>query len=101
MKLASAMIDRTLDEFEAEALPDNHPAVARLNEIFGDHTYFLDRSGLSIVEPADTSPVAAPAWQVVKIARWSDETKTSLSAHEPEPTDIVFAVQPNGRDGAA
>ena len=30
MKLASAMIDQTLDQFEAEAIPDNHPAVPQL-----------------------------------------------------------------------
>lgn len=101
MKLASAMIDQTLDQFEAEALPDNHPAVPQLNKIFGEHTFFLDGDGLSIVEPADASRAAAPTWQVVKIASWSDATKTSLAAHEPEPTDIIFAVDLDGSDGAA
>jgi hypothetical protein len=42
MKLASAMVDRALDQFDAEALPDDHPAVSQLNEMFGDHTFFLD-----------------------------------------------------------
>jgi hypothetical protein len=51
MKLASAIIERTLDQFEAEALPDNHPAVPQLSELFGDHTFFLDVDGLNIVEP--------------------------------------------------
>jgi hypothetical protein len=73
------MIDQTLDLFEAEAIPDNHPAVPQLNKIFGDHTFFLDASGLSIVEPADASPAAAPTWQVVKVASWSDPARTSLS----------------------
>lgn len=101
MKLASAMIDQTLDQFEAEAIPDNHPAVPQLNKIFGDHTFFLDASGLNIVEPSDASRAAAPTWQVVKVASWSDPAKTSLSPHEPEPTDIIFAVEPDGSNDAA
>jgi len=63
MKLASAMIDRTLDQFEAEALPDNHPVVPQLNQLFGDHTFFLDANGLNIVEPTGEQ-----TWQVVKLA---------------------------------
>jgi hypothetical protein len=52
MKLTSAQIERTLGQFEAEAIPDSHPALPRLNGLFGDHTFFLDRKGLNIVEPA-------------------------------------------------
>jgi hypothetical protein len=52
MKLSSALVERTLSQFEARALPDNHPAVAQLHQLFGDHTFYLDRSGLHIVEPA-------------------------------------------------
>jgi hypothetical protein len=51
MKLTSAQIERTLSQFEAEAIPDSHPALPRLNELFGDHTFFLDSKGLNIVEP--------------------------------------------------
>ena len=101
MKLASAMIDRTLDQFEAEAIPDNHPAVPQLNELFGDHTFFLDDKGLNIVEPAETGRAAAPVWQVVKIARWSDATRTSLSPQEPETTNVVIALGVDGADGPA
>jgi hypothetical protein len=101
MRLASAMIDQTLEQFEAEAIPDNHPAVPQLNKIFGDHTFFLDGNGLNIVEPSDASPATAPTWQVVKVASWSDAAKTSLAPHEPEPTDIIFAAEPDGRDDTA
>ena len=51
MKLTSAQIERTLGQFEAEAILDSHPALPRLNELFGDHTFFLDSNGLNIVEP--------------------------------------------------
>jgi hypothetical protein len=49
------MIKRTLDEFEAEALPDNHPAVSQLSELFGDHTFFLDANRVNIIEPTESS----------------------------------------------
>jgi hypothetical protein len=53
MKLNSAQVQRTLTQFEAQALPDNHPAVPQLNSLFGDHTFFLDSSGLNVLEPAE------------------------------------------------
>ena len=97
MKLASAMIDRTLDQFEVEALPDNHPAVPQLNQLFGDHTFFLDANGLNIVEPAGQQ-----TWQVVKLASWKDATQSSLMPHQPEPTDVVIALGRSGHpDGEA
>ena len=51
MKLASAIIERTSDQFEAEALPDDHPAVPQLSELFGDHTFFWTPMGLTLWSP--------------------------------------------------
>jgi hypothetical protein len=96
MKLGSAMIERALDQFEAEAVPDDHPAVPQLNQLFGDHTFFLDTNGLNIVEPAGEQ-----AWRVVKIASWKDATQSSLTPHQPEPTDVVIALASGRPDGAA
>jgi hypothetical protein len=100
MKLASAMVDRALDQFDAEALPDNHPAVSQLNEMFGDHTFFLDVSGLHILEPTAHSEAGAQTWQVVKRASWKDATPSSLMPRNPEPTNIVVTLPHNGPDGA-
>ena len=52
MKLSSSQVERTLYQLQAQALPDNHPSVPELNRVFGEHTFFLDGSGLHIVEPA-------------------------------------------------
>src|SRR6266851_5226800 len=52
MKLTSAQVERTLTQFEAQAIPDHHPVVPQLKNLFGEHTFFLDDSGLNIVEPA-------------------------------------------------
>ena len=93
MKLTSAQVERTLSQFEAQFLPDNHPMVPQLNELFGDHTFFLDSNGLNIVEPAGEGPRAGvQAARVVNLANWSDAQLTTLRLHEPEPTDAVVEL---------
>jgi hypothetical protein len=90
MKLTSALVQRMEDQFEAQAIPENHPAVPQLSKLFGDHTFFIDGEGLSIVEAAEPTDGGAQAGKVVKLANWNDQTRTSLTPHEPEPTDIVI-----------
>jgi hypothetical protein len=98
MKLNSAQVERTLSQFESEAqaIPDNHPVVPQLNELFGDHTFILDSKGLNIVEPtADTADAPGAATQearVVNLANWSDANLTSLAPHEPEPTGTIIEL---------
>jgi hypothetical protein len=99
MKLNSALVERTLSQFDAQAIPENHPAVPRLNDVFGEHTYFLNGSGLHVVEPADAtaadSEELADEGKVVKLASWADPDRKSLTPHEPEPTDVVIPLKPN------
>ena len=52
MKLTSAQVTQTLNQFPAHVIPDDHPLVPQLSNLFGDYTFFLDNDGLSIVEPA-------------------------------------------------
>ena len=93
MKLTSEQVERTLTQLEAQAVPSNHPALAQLSEMFGDHTFFLDSNGLNIVEPIEAGPEAgAQPAQVVNLANWADETLTKLAPHEPEPTDVVVVL---------
>jgi len=92
MKLTSAQVERTLTQFEGEAIPDSHPVVPQLNQLFGEHTFFLDRNGLNIVEPAEAAGGAARSAQVVNLANWSDGNPTHLEPHEPEPTEVVIVL---------
>jgi hypothetical protein len=100
MKLTSAQIERTLRHFDAQAIPESHPLLPRLNELFGDHTFFVDSNGLSIMEVM-TEPVdegtevagGAHAVRVVNVADWSDETHSGLAVHEPEPTDTIVELE--------
>ena len=95
MKLSTAMVERTLDQFEARALPDNHPSLATLNRVFGEHTFFIDDHGLNIVQPAMKYDTGAEFGQVVKLASWEDTAHTSLKPHEPEPTGVIVPLKDN------
>ena len=101
MKLNSALVECALDQFEAQAIPDNHPVVPQLNSLFGDHTFFLNGEGLSIVEPTGQTDAGAQTAQVVKIAGWNDNDKTSLIPHAPEPTDLMVVLDSSPRGNGA
>jgi hypothetical protein len=89
MKLNSAQLERTLGQLEARAIPDGHPLIQQLNDLFGEHTFFLDRHGLNIVEPVEAAGESA---MVVNLASWSDESRSGLEVHEPEATDVVIML---------
>ena len=91
MKLNSAQVLRTLGQFEARVIPDEDPVIAQLNELFGEHTFFLDQHGLNIVEPVEAAEPAAECAKVVNLANWSDDSR-SLKPHEPAATDIVVTL---------
>jgi hypothetical protein len=93
MKLNATQVKRTLSQFDAEVLPDSHPVVPQLNILFGDHTFFLDRDSLNVLEPAEMPEGEGEAGEVVCLAGWSDATLTSLSPHEPEPTGVVIVLE--------
>ena len=91
MKLTSAQIEQTLNQFQAQAIPEDHPVLPRLNELFGDHTFFIDSNGLNIVEPTSES-AGTQAVRVVNVANWSEGTESGLAVHEPEPTDAILEL---------
>ena len=92
MKLTPTRIDRTLGQIDAQAIPPNHPALPQFNEMFGDHTFFLDGSGLTIVEPAEPHVDGMETGRVVKLAGWIDENRTRLTPHAREITDVVVVI---------
>lgn len=97
MKLSSSQVERTLHQLQAQALPDNHPSLAELNRVFGEHTFFLDGKGLHIVEPAaPMEEKESEAGQVVKVASWQDANCTRLTPHKPEYSDVIVELGPDG-----
>jgi hypothetical protein len=93
MKLNSAQIEQTLAQLEARVVPDDHPVVAELNDLFGDHTFFLDGNGLNVVEPNENADEGASAGTVINLASWSDARMTSLAPHEPKPTEVTVTLE--------
>src|SRR5258708_1155521 len=81
---------RTMYRVAAPALPDTHPAVPELSNLFGDRTFLLDSKGLNILEPAEETPRGGvqPA-RVINLANWGDENLNKISPHEPAPTGAV------------
>ena len=101
MKLNTAQLERTVNQLQAQALPDNHPLIPQLNRLYGDHTYFLNGDGLNIVEPADkalelpTKQVSAMG-VVFNVAYWTDSNPPKLEAHEPEMTENTVSFVTDG-----
>jgi hypothetical protein len=93
MKLNSAQLKQTLEQFEAQPIPDDHPLVSKLNELFRNHTFFLDVHGLNVVEPIEDAVGGARAGTVVNVANWSDAHLSSLAPHEPQPTEVVVILE--------
>jgi hypothetical protein len=97
MKLNAEQITKALDQLPIEVLPEDHPIVPQLNRLFGDHTFFLGQSGLSIVEPATdglerSSADIGQTGMVVNVANWTDSDPPKLEAHEPELTGSTVAL---------
>ena len=94
MKLTSTWIDQTQNQFNMRAVPDEHPVSRRLHEVFGEHTFFLDRNGLNIVEPIDPDQGnEARACKVVCVAGWNDADPPSLVPHDPVSTEVVIELE--------
>jgi hypothetical protein len=93
MKLSSTQLKQTLSQLDAEVLPDDHPAVTQLSDLFGDHTFFLDTSGLKVLEPTGALEMENHTGEVVSLADWSDATLSSLRPHEPQPTGVVIVLE--------
>jgi hypothetical protein len=92
MRLSTAQVERTLTQVNAEVLPDGHPVRDQLNELFGDHTFFLDGNGLNILETVGASGADPKIGEVINLANWSDGTFAKLKVHEPEPTGVIVTL---------
>jgi hypothetical protein len=93
MRLSSTQVERALNQFDAQAIPDDHPVMAQLSDLFGDHTFFLDTNGLNVVEPAEPT-TEGETGKVVNLADWTDESLTRLAPHPPQTTEVVVVLGP-------
>jgi hypothetical protein len=93
MKLDEAQISRTLSQFPAQVLAEDHPAVAQFRKLFGHHTFFLDARGLNVLELLEVPGMEAQDGEVISLADWSDTDFTRLTTHQPEPTGVVIRLK--------
>ena len=92
MKLNETQVKQTLNQIKAQVLPDDHPAMGKLSELFGDHTFFVDESGLKVLESSEPREAEPQTGAVISLADWNDKTFSSLNAHEPSPTGDVVVL---------
>ena len=100
MRLSATLVKQTLDQLEEQntfedvyAIPEDNPTAARLTEVFGDHTFFVDRDGLHLVEALETQGSdRGPVGKVVKLARWKDKECTTLAPQKPVATDVIVLL---------
>jgi hypothetical protein len=90
MKLSSEKLESVLEQIDVDVVPDDHPSLPKLRDVFGDHTFFVDASGLIIVEPLEQDPVTGG---LIKIASWDDADPPHLVAHTPEETDVLIELE--------
>ena len=93
MKLNSTQIEQMLNQFNAHVVADDSPAIPGFNDVFGDHTFFLDERGLNVLEMIEVPRMEPRSGEVINIADWSDGSLTRLRAHQPEPTGIVISLR--------
>ena len=91
MKLSALHSAQTASQLGFWEVPETHPANPALCEFFGDHTFFLDSDGLSIVEPSEPEN-AIDFGRIVKLAAWADEARTELAPHPREDTGLLIVL---------
>lgn len=97
MKLDAAQRRKVEAQLGVNAVPEEHPATPELKEAFGDHTFFLDADGLSVVEPNRTPEGSSGT--VIKLASWAGENHTELLSHRPEVLPVSVDLVPDELDG--
>ncbi|MFQ5760284.1 MAG: hypothetical protein ACE5HM_04835 [Acidiferrobacterales bacterium] len=98
MKLDAAQLRQVEQELGIEAVSEENPAIPKLKEAFGDHTFFLDARGLNIVEPNQLPE--SSSGNVVRVASWSEDG-TELQVHEPQVLQVAVDLESDQPDPAA
>ena len=98
MKLNTQQVSAIKEQIGAEPVDQTSDAETQLREVFGEHTFYADATGLFVLEPAtpETAPEAAESAQVIQIATWSNEEKDTLKSIEPKSSGVVVSLVPSG-----
>ena len=92
MKLSADQIEQVHDKTGVDPIPKNHPSLPELQDAFGDHTFYLDSDGLHIWELTEAAGEEGQVIHAVRVASWTNEEKTTLSSHEPQPSETIVKL---------
>jgi len=98
MKLTAPWVDQTQTQFDVQALPEDHPAAEKLQEAFGQHTFFVGSDGLHIVQEIEPQRAEAAERAVLRLANWKDKQRSTLEISEPEVVGTVVMGETEGKD---
>jgi hypothetical protein len=94
MKLNDTQMQQVNKQTGLEPIPDDNPATQRLQERFGEHTFYLDANGLYIWEPVDAVEGANQPAAAVMLAAWAGDEKQALKPTEPTRSRVVVELAP-------
>ena len=92
MKISEHEIKEIHEKLGIHPLPDDYTTLANLREVFGDQTFYMTADGLHIWEYADVAGAEGQVIIALKVASWANETKTDLSIHKPQLTDVTVKL---------
>lgn len=89
MILTALQITELEDQLTARVIPDGDDLMTELRRVFGDHTFFVDADGLHVVEwfAEDQTAGDGDTLTAVRVAAWTDDTRTAVAPHEPTKTE--------------
>jgi len=101
MKLNDAQVAAVERQAQAKPITDDNPAMEQLTEIFGDHTFYADSTGLLVFElvPEHVQGYEPGLYAVVQVAEWGEEGTGSLVPIEPKMLGGVLRLDDDTDDG--
>ena len=100
MKLTKTQIAEIGNQITADPESDDGPAADLLKEHFGDHTFYVDESGLHIFETDEADEVVGQCRVLaVRVASSASDKRDGLSPHDPivGSTSAVIEIEGKGR----
>ncbi|MFX4220523.1 MAG: hypothetical protein ACMVO3_05785 [Thalassobaculum sp.] len=96
MKLTTDQTAAVQRQTGADPLPEDNPAIGQLQEIFGEHTFYVAEQGLVVPEPMPDEEteeaVTDDPVEFLLVAIWAGEDRQSLQPIEPQRTGIKLEL---------
>ena len=99
MKLNAQQVDAIERQTGASPIPEDNPANETLLNAFGEHTFYVDQSGLHVLETVELDDADGDHAAVIQVAQWANEEKNELQPIEPRQTGAVLGLQVPDDDG--